>query len=80
MLLIKFNLLKILFIFIMFIIVNSVDSKECVKEGYECNWINCHPHSFNDWCNVLGDGWKQEFWQYCDSIWGKQECCCIELK
>ncbi|MFJ5921578.1 hypothetical protein ACIQF6_03100 [Kitasatospora sp. NPDC092948] len=41
----------------------------------EGQWLNCHPHSFRDWCPILGPEWHALFWQYCDSIFGKQEYC-----
>ncbi|MGW6916242.1 hypothetical protein ACWGB8_20835 [Kitasatospora sp. NPDC054939] len=41
----------------------------------EGQWLACHPHGFNDWCQILGPGWHQQRWQYCDGIWGKQEYC-----
>ncbi|MFE7558134.1 hypothetical protein [Kitasatospora sp. NPDC057500] len=49
-----------------------------LPEGVELpegQWLNCHPHSFRDWCPVLGPEWHALYWQYCDSIFGKQEYC-----
>ncbi|MFE4862344.1 hypothetical protein [Streptomyces sp. NPDC056670] len=44
-------------------------------DGDGGQWLACHPHSFRDWCPVLGPEWHQLRWQYCDSVWGKQEYC-----
>ncbi|MFE7511434.1 hypothetical protein ACFU8I_09440 [Streptomyces sp. NPDC057540] len=51
------------------------DVAAAVAAHPEGQWLNCHPHSFKDWCPILGPGWHQLLWQYCDSIWGKQEYC-----
>ncbi|GCE02608.1 hypothetical protein [Embleya hyalina] len=45
------------------------------REGDGGQWLECHVHSFNDWCRLLGPDWHQKFWQYCDGIRGKQEYC-----
>ncbi|MFD8482314.1 hypothetical protein [Kitasatospora sp. NPDC059673] len=53
----------------------SVQRAETNEEEEGGRWLECHPHSFKDWCPLLGAEWHMKFWQYCDSIWGKQEYC-----
>ncbi|MET8698052.1 hypothetical protein ABZW10_04145 [Kitasatospora sp. NPDC004723] len=53
----------------------DVQRAEAGEEEDGGRWLECHPHSFRDWCPLLGPEWHQKFWQYCDSVFGKQEYC-----